>query len=89
MKVDVIVSGQKIQVSVDRRKKAEWLIRQALVKTGNVGQKVDDWELRTVNGRLLEASVAMLRSGVIGGDILFLNPHAGWAGATGTMGGEA
>lgn len=84
MKIDVIVSGQKISMSVDQRKKAAWLIRQALVMTGNVGQQTDDWELRTLDGRLLEASVTIQKSGIVGGSTLFLNPHAGWAGATGT-----
>jgi len=81
MHLTVVVSGQGTPATVDRHWRVERLIQESLAKTNNVGQPSSQWELRTMDGRLLEWGVRVDDAGIVDGMTLFLSPRAG-VGAT-------
>jgi hypothetical protein len=78
--VIAIVSGQSTSLTVNTHQKVEHLIREALQSTGNQGQPPDQWELRTVDGRLVEQNSTIEAAGIVMGVTLYLNPRAGAGG---------
>ena len=77
MHLKIVVSGQATTVVAARHRTIRLLVKDALLASHNVGQPLEAWELRAVDGRLLEHGVLLRHAGVAHGDTLFLSPHAG------------
>ena len=80
--VIVIVSGQETNVKINVHQKVENLVREALHNTGNEGQAISEWELRTADGALIETSLRITDAGIVEGMRLYLSPRAGAGGST-------
>lgn len=78
--VIVIVSGQSTSLTVNVHQKVEHLVHEALQRTGNEGQPPDQWELRTVDGRLIDQASTIEAAAIVMGVTLYLNPRAGAGG---------
>jgi hypothetical protein len=78
--VIVIVSGQSTSLTVNVHQKVEHLVHEALQGTGNEGQPPDQWELRTVDGRLIDQASTLESAAIVMGVTLYLNPRAGAGG---------
>lgn len=76
----VVVSGQAVQVTVNRNQTVRHLVEKALHESGNQGQAADQWELRTESGTLVEQSPQVDEVGLHDGITLFLNPKTGAGG---------
>ena len=78
--VKVIVSGQSVSIEVNLHQQVEQLVHESLQRTGNKGQPPGEWELRTVDGRLIPQSQTVEAAEIVEGSSLFLNPRAGAGG---------
>ena len=77
MHLKVVVSGQATEIVAARHRTIRLLIKDALLASHNVGRPLEAWELRTLDGRLLEQDTLLRHTGVTSGDTLYLSPHAG------------
>jgi hypothetical protein len=77
MHLKIVVSGQGIEVVAARHRSIRLLIKDALLQSGNIRGALAEWELRTVDGRLLEPGVKLRDAGVSHCDTLFLSPRCG------------
>lgn len=76
--ITVVVNGQPTQVQADPHASVQSLIEPALRQTGNLaGQPPENWELRTADGRPLQAEDKVSE---FVGQTLFLNLRAGVGG---------
>jgi len=76
----VLVSGAPVEVSVNVQQKVRQLVQEALVKSGNAGQGLDRWELRTAAGSVLPLDSDVADAGLSDGDRLTLQPQSGEGG---------
>ena len=76
----IVVSGQPVTVTAEINEKVEQLVREALRESGNKGQPPNDWELRTVDGVLIDQGLRIGAAGIVNGMKLFLSPRAGAGG---------
>ncbi len=76
----VVVSGQGHSVTVNVHETVAHIVLKALHESGNQGQPPADWELRKVDGALLDQSLRISDAGLVDGMTLFLAPRAGVAG---------
>ncbi len=77
VEVVVVVSGQPERVKAHINHKLEKLVHEALRKSGNEGQPASDWDLRTVDGQLLDQEWTLAEANIQDGMTLFLSPKAG------------
>lgn len=78
--VVVVVSGVPRAGRVNAHEPLEHLVREVLRESGDEGRNATDFELRTEDGRLLDLTSRAQDSGLVDGQILFLNPRAGAGG---------
>lgn len=78
--LNVIVSGQPVDLTIPPKSKVGVLADLALVESNNLGQHKESWEMRTADGALLEYGVRLADAGVIEGMDLYLSPKAGVGG---------
>lgn len=78
--VTVIVSGEDLSVSVNTHQKVAELVRKALQESGNEGQPIDNWVLKTEDAREIDFELRISESGITDGMKLYLNPKAGEGG---------
>jgi hypothetical protein len=78
--VIVVISGQPVSVKANGHQLVEHLVHEALKDSGSKGQPPSDWELRTVDGLLIEQSLAIGPAGIVDGMTLYLSPKAGAGG---------
>ena len=78
--VTVVVSGTPAEVSIIGQEHVSTLVRTALAQTGNVGQKSEEWELRSQTGEVIGQHETIHHAGIRAGQTLFLSPHAGVGG---------
>lgn len=76
----VVVNGQPAPVTGNVNSPLHTVIPKALEATGNVGQPVENWELRDQDGKLLDISKKTGSFGFVEGSRLFLNLKAGVGG---------
>lgn len=76
----VVVSGVPRAVRANAHEPLRNVVRDVLRDSGDAGRNIDDFELRTEDGRLLDLATKLLDAGVKDGDTLFLNPRAGAGG---------
>lgn len=78
--VIVVISGQPVSVKANLHQKIEHLVKETLKDSGNKGQPSSDWELRTIDGVLLEQILEIGAAGIVDGMTLYLSPKAGAGG---------
>lgn len=76
----VVVSGVAQQAEINVHEPLQNLVRSVLHASGDLGRSVDEYELRTEDGRLLELGDKVGAAGLSDGETLFLNPRAGAGG---------
>lgn len=79
--IAIIVNGQPAMVSANPHSPLRTIIPKALEDTGNVGQPVENWELRDAGGTLLDTSQKIEAFDFAPGVRLFLSLKAGVGGA--------
>lgn len=79
--IEVIVNGQPTVVEANVNAPLRTVIPKALDQTGNAGQPPENWELRDVNGQLLDVAQKIETFGFASGVRLFLNLKAGVGGS--------
>jgi hypothetical protein len=80
LRLEVVVNGTPSAVDANLEAPLLTVIPLALQQTGNVGQPPDNWELRDVNGNLLDLHTKIESFGFTPGTRLFLNLKAGIGG---------
>jgi len=78
--VVVLVSGVPIDVTVNVKQKVRHLVQEALEKSGNAGQELDRWELRTADGNVMPMDARIDETQLSDGDQLTLQPQSGEGG---------
>ena len=79
--IAIVVNGQPTVVKTNPNSPLKTVIPKALEATGNTGQPPENWELRDVNGTLLDISKKVESFGFPANVQLFLNLKAGVGGA--------
>ena len=78
MDLNVIVSGRECRIGVTSRRREVGLVaKKALVAAGYPHDLIDEWEMRDVDGRLLEYAVLLTDYDIRRGQTLYLSPRAG------------
>ena len=78
--ISVVVNGQRTVVDATEDDSLGTIIPDALRQTGNSGQPPDNWELRDVDGTLLDLNKKIGDFGFTEKTRLFLNLKAGVGG---------
>ncbi len=76
----VVVSGVAHPGEVNVHEPLQNLVRDVLRASGDAGRSIEEYELRTEDGRLLDLGVKGSDAGLNDGDTLYLNPMAGAGG---------
>lgn len=78
--LEVVVSGAPVAVTVNPNQKADQVVREALRVSGNEGRPIEDWELKTENGTLVDLGARTEDLGFQDGTRLFLSPKVSGGG---------
>lgn len=78
--LSVIVNGQAVTVEANEHAPLRTIVPKALELSGNVGQPVENWELRDESGQLLDLAKKVSEFGFVAGTKLFLTLKAGVGG---------
>jgi hypothetical protein len=78
--VIIVVSGQPQDIHINIHEPVANLIKKALEQSGNHGQPVGEWELRRVDGSLVDQNIKIMEAHIPDGATLFLTPRAGAGG---------
>ena len=78
--ITVVVNGQRADIEAISSNPVGSIIPDALRQTGNTGQPADNWELRDVDGTLLDKDKTIEDYGFQDKVRLFLNLKAGVGG---------
>ena len=76
----IIVMGEEKEYDVNIKKKLEPIVRKVLADTGNAGQPISKWQLRTEDGRLLDVEKTIEEENINNRDKLFLSLKQGKGG---------
>lgn len=76
----VVVSGVAVPAEVNVHEPLRNLVRDVLKASGDSGRSLDEFELRTEDGRRLTLDQKAGDAGLSDGNTLFLNPTAGAGG---------
>ena len=76
----VVVSGVPRPIETNAHEPLRNLVRDVLRDSGDAGRAIEDFELRSEDGRLLDLASSGLDAGLVDGNTLFLNPRAGAGG---------
>jgi hypothetical protein len=76
----VVVSGVPRPAQANAHEPLRNVVREVLRDSGDAGRAVEEFELRTEDGRLLDLGAKGVDVGLKDGDTLFLNPRAGAGG---------
>jgi hypothetical protein len=76
----VVVNGQPVQVKENIQAPLRTLMEHALQKSGNLGQSIENWELRDASGQILDPARKIGEFNFAAGTRLFLNLKAGVGG---------
>ena len=78
----IVVNGQSVPVKTDLSAEIGEALVQALNKSGNSGQPVENWELRDASGHPIDTGQKIADSDIKDGAKLFLNLKAGVGGTS-------
>lgn len=76
----VVISGVPRPAEVNVHEPLQNLVRDVLRDSGDAGRSLEDFELRSEDGRLFDLKSKASDVGIRDGDTLFLNPRAGAGG---------
>lgn len=76
----VVVSGESIDLTVNAHQKLRQLVHKALNESGNEGQPLENWTLKSEVGPLTDLEATLIEAGLVDGVRLYLNPKAGEGG---------
>lgn len=75
-----IVNGQEMVEAVQPNQPLKAARNHALAASGNTGRSFDEWEVRDVDGTLLDANRTITELGLVAGARLFVNIKVGAGG---------
>ena len=78
----IIVNGQPVPIKIDLYAEIGEAVVQALDKSGNSGQPVENWELRDASDHPIDTGQKIADSDIKNGAKLFLNLKAGVGGTS-------
>jgi hypothetical protein len=76
----IVVNGQPVHIEARAHEHLRTAAHEALNKTGNSGQPLDNWELRDAAGKILDLALKIGDFHFPDGTKLFLNLKAGVGG---------
>ena len=76
----IVVNGQPVPVKVDIYDEILVAVKQALDRSGNSGQPIENWELRDTSGHVVDTGKKIAGSEIKEGAKLFLSLKAGVGG---------
>jgi len=76
----IVVNGVPIEVEVNVNSPLHTVVPKALQQSGNIGQPVENWELRDADGKLLDTNQKIEDFGFTDTTKLFLSLKAGIGG---------
>lgn len=80
IEVTFVIQGEPITEKFNPNRKLKGAVQEVLAKTGNTGQPVSKWQLRTEDGRLLDMEKSFNEEHISSGSKLFLSLQAGRGG---------
>lgn len=80
IQVSFIVQGEELSGEYNENEPLKGAVEKVLSKTGNSGQQISNWQLRTEDGRLLDLSKKFKEEKISSGAKLFLSLQAGRGG---------
>lgn len=80
IELKIVVNGQPVDVEANLQAPLRTAIQEALRKSGNTGQPVENWELRDAGGQILDPTRKIGEFNFPAGTTLFLNLKAGVGG---------
>lgn len=78
--LEFVVNGQSVTVKADSLWQLGEAVQEALKKSGNVGQPLDNWELRDTAGNVVDMGLKLGRTDIKDGTKFFLSLKAGIGG---------
>jgi hypothetical protein len=76
----IVVNGQPVEVKANLHAPLRTVMEHALLKSGNSGQPIDNWELRDTGGQILDPNRKVSDFHFADNTTLFLNLKAGVGG---------
>lgn len=76
----VVVNGQPIPIEAKKHELLRTVAEHALVKSGNSGQPIDNWEMRDATGNILDLGRTVGEYHFHDGTKIFLSLKAGVGG---------
>lgn len=80
IKLVFIINGQDLTINADSRSPLIEAVQKALAESGNTGRPAEEWEVRDVNGVLLETHRTPKELGIHNKARLFLSLKVGAGG---------
>jgi hypothetical protein len=80
LNITIVVNGQPVSVTGNLHAPLRTIMQEALHRSGNSGQPIDNWELRDAGGQILEPDRKLEELHLQAGATLFLNLKAGIGG---------
>lgn len=80
LNITIVVNGQPVGVTGNLHAPLRTIMLEALHKSGNSGQPIDNWELRDAGGKILDPAQKLEDLHLQAGATLFLNLKAGIGG---------
>jgi hypothetical protein len=80
LNVVVVVSGVDQPVEVNPHQTVGHLAEKALKASGNAGQPLENWEMKTAEGMLIPFETHIADAGIGEGSKVYLTPKAGSGG---------
>jgi len=79
MKLQIVISGQSLELRVAKKTLISKVISDARNKTGNIGNNVE-WEARDIGGKLLDNNTTVEAQKLMENQRVYINPMAGAGG---------
>lgn len=80
IRVVFVVDGDRVDEAVSLKRPIKSVVHHVLAKTGNTGQPLNRWELKTKDGQPISMDLTFEGAGIRDGDTLFLSPRVGRGG---------
>lgn len=80
LSINMVVNGAPYDLSFPLGQKIKGVVEETLEKTGNVGQPLENWELKDTNGAPIDLNKHLRDYNFQDGVTLFLNLKAGIGG---------
>jgi hypothetical protein len=78
--LSIVVNGKPVGVEGNFNSPLHTIAKEALRKSGNTGQQLENWELKDADGNILDMNRKIEEFGFTEGTTLFLTPGIGIGG---------